>query len=180
LATHVSVAEQHVVCMHVVQVSLANEMPEAFRSQSPPVPDVDGAVVPLVPLDDPLVSGSGPFVGVDGVAFDAHARSIADASRPTPHDIIQEDRMLPIKHVTCPSTLAVFAISAEDAVDRASPSAILRAPGPPPRPEICSLHGGPGSSPPRPRSGYSGPECACASASFSLPSSGWRTAAARR
>lgn len=159
--THLTVGAQQLCCMQALQVSVPNEIPDAFRSHAPPVPEDDGAVVPLVPLEpleplEPLVSGSGPSVGVEVVCFDEHAKSSNDASTPTPHDIRREGRMLSIKHATCPSVPAVFRRfggSARRGVDRKRPTAIACAPGPTPRAENCNVRGEPGSSPRARRSG---------------------------
>ncbi len=84
--THVTVCEQQLCCMHAVQASFENEMPDAFRSHAPPDAGVDGP--PLEPLEplEPVVSGSGPVPDDEAACFDEHAIESADARSPTPND----------------------------------------------------------------------------------------------
>ena len=96
VTTHATVCAQQLVCMHVVHVSLAKEIPAAFRSHAPPL--VAGVVEPDVPLELPVgvVSGSGPSCcGDDVECFEAHAARNADRTRPTLHDTRSKERMHP-------------------------------------------------------------------------------------
>ena len=77
--------------MHALHASLANEIPDCFKSHAPVAPLLDAGVVFGSP---PFVSGSGPSV-VDVECFDAHALSASAGTRKTtPHDIHRGKRIL--------------------------------------------------------------------------------------